>query len=87
MRANQETCRCRAYAFPHREASGKCFAKEHGPYCGHCGEAAEPVQRDFGIGAYEAWGATGFDRNVQTVSRCCEATLYSDASLTIEYQP
>lgn len=87
MSAHAETCRCKAYPFPHREKGGKCHARDHGPYCGHCGEPAEPVPIDFGIGHYEAWGAAGCDRNVQTVSRCCEATLYSDASLTIEYQP
>lgn len=85
MPSVQETCRCKGYAFPHREGSGQCKANDNGPYCGECGEAAKSVERDFGIGAYECHGHRGVHRDVHTVSDCCEANLYSDASLTIAY--
>ena len=41
--------------------------------CSECHEECTAVDVDFGIGAYEYWGAPGFDSNVQTVSNCCEA--------------
>lgn len=86
MLREQVTCRCSGYSFPHREGSKQCHAKYPGPYCSACSGAAEPVQRDFGIGHYEHHGTCGIDRNIKTVSDCCEATLYEDASLTIEYR-
>ena len=44
----------------------------------HCSECLKPckdVQRDFGIGAYEYWGASGSDSNWQWVSACCDGDL------------
>lgn len=79
------TCTCKAYPFPHRSGSGKCYGDDAGPFCGSCGEPCRPTDVDFGIGSYEYWGFKGVDTNVQTVSDCCEASLFSDASLTKEY--
>lgn len=84
-RRTQETCTCKAYHFPHRSKSGHCHAKRHGPYCGECGEPAEPIRADFGYGALEAWGQRFTHTDVRTVSRCCEADLFDDASLTEPY--
>jgi len=47
-------------------------------WCGCCGQRAQGMSLDFGIGAYEYWGAKGYDRNICWVSECCETTLYSD---------
>lgn len=82
-----EPCTCKAYSFPHRYAGGKCLSKHHGPFCGDCGQPAEAKREDFGYGALEAWGQRFTHRDVRTVSRCCEADLYENASLTIEYEP
>lgn len=81
----QETCTCKSYPFPHRAGSGKCRADENGPFCGSCGEPCRPIDVDFGIGSYEYWGSKGVDINVQTVSDCCESSIFSDAALTKEY--
>ena len=43
--------------------------------CAECLEPCQDVERDFGIGAYEFWGATGSDSNVQLVSDCCDGDL------------
>ena len=43
--------------------------------CEGCGQPAETREMDFGIGAYEFWGACGVDTNIQTVSECCEAGM------------
>jgi hypothetical protein len=43
--------------------------------CKECGEECSVVRVDFGIGAYEYWGATGTDINPQDVSNCCEADV------------
>ncbi len=85
LRPVQQTCRCKAYPFPHRAGSGVCRGDEPGPFCGSCGEPCEAETADFGVGEYEFWGFRGVDRNVQTVSSCCEADLYSDAELSVEY--
>lgn len=78
-------CTCRSYGFPHRLGGGRCFGKEPGTFCGACGEPAVPVRRDFGFGAYECHGSTGVHRDIRTVSECCEAELFDDASLKSEY--
>lgn len=78
-------CTCKAYAFPHRAKGGSCHAKQSGPFCGECGEPAEATTDDFGIGTTEFWGHVSTHRDIQTVSRCCEADLFEDASLTIPY--
>lgn len=43
-------------------------------FCPGCG-AIDPEcnWEDFGIGAYEYWGFTGFDSHLEFVTRCCEA--------------
>ena len=41
--------------------------------CTACGDPCEVVTVDFGIGAYEYWGAPGFDSQPAEVSQCCEA--------------
>lgn len=46
-----------------------------GTYCKDCHERCRPQRMDFGIGAYEYWGARGNDVNIQTVSDCCEAEV------------
>lgn len=81
------TCACKAYTFPHREASGKCYAKQPGPYCGECGQPAEAKRMDFGYGVTEAWGVVSNHSDVQTVSTCCEAPVFEDANLTKPYVP
>ncbi len=82
----QETCSCAAYRFPHRAGSGTCRGDQPGPFCGSCGEPCDVTSVDFGIGAYEYWGSKGVDRNVQTVSDCCEATVFKDAALRREWE-
>jgi hypothetical protein len=41
-------------------------------YCTICKKPTEVVKRDFGIGAYEFWGATGVDSCFMSVSKCCD---------------
>lgn len=36
------------------------------------------IEVDFGIGAYEYWGATGVDIRLSHVSDCCEAEFVDD---------
>lgn len=43
--------------------------------CEDCGQPAEEITVDFGVGAYEYWGYRGVHRDVQRVSACCEASL------------
>lgn len=80
-------CTCKHYSFPHRIGGGQCIGKQHGPFCGDCGEPAEATRADFGYGVTEYWGSVSTHRDVRTVSRCCEAELFEDASLTEPYQP
>ena len=47
--------------------------------CEGCGQPAETSDVDFGIGAYEYWGAPGVDVNVQNVTDCCEMSLVSNS--------
>jgi len=82
----QKTCYCKAYAFPHREESGKCYAVESGPFCGECGKPCDVYTEDTGIGSYEYWGATGVHTRIDYSSSCCNAQLYSDASLNNEWE-
>lgn len=42
-------------------------------WCVACGEPCEVEEVDFGIGAYEYWGAPGFHTDIHPVSACCEA--------------
>ena len=41
--------------------------------CSECNRECEVEHVDFGIGAYEYWGATGYDSHEVEVSVCCEA--------------
>lgn len=41
--------------------------------CAACGQPAELIEVDFGIGPYEFWGATGVHVDIQTVTECCES--------------
>lgn len=43
--------------------------------CAECRQPCRDVKRDFGIGAYEYWGARAVDTNIQTVSHCCDGDL------------
>jgi len=43
--------------------------------CPECGQECIGVWVDFGIGAYEYWGATGFDSQKEFVTQCCEVPL------------
>ena len=79
-------CHCKAYPFPHREGSGKCLANEDGPFCGECGQPCTVRMADNGIGSYEFWGRTGFDRRIEPESKCCSAPVYSNHALTINYE-
>ncbi|HJV52820.1 MAG TPA: hypothetical protein VJ652_15235 [Noviherbaspirillum sp.] len=82
----QKNCTCKAYPFIHRAGGGKCHDDGSGCFCGSCGMPASPVRRDFGYGALEAWGNRFVHTDIQTVSECCEADLYADASLKTFYQ-
>lgn len=82
---NGGPCKCRGYTFPHRPAGGKCLATERGPFCGDCGKPADATRQDFGYGVTEYWGSVSNHSDVRTVSRCCEADLFDDASLTKPY--
>ena len=50
-------------------------------YCGECGRPCDSVERDFGYGATEYWGAVSVDSNVQVVSECCDGDLFEDPEL------
>lgn len=52
--------------------------------CKGCSEPCRIVDVDFGIGAYEYWGATGFDSQVAQVSNCCEADFSDDDDEALE---
>ena len=52
---------------------GKCECGRNDDLCASCHLPANGSFHDFGIGAYEYWGAKGVDTNVQYVSNCCEA--------------
>jgi len=79
-------CTCKSYAFPHRPKSGRCMAGAGSLFCGACGDPCEANEVDQGIGAYEAWGRCGVDTCMATVSDCCEADVFENASLTIPYE-
>jgi hypothetical protein len=61
--------------------------------CKGCGEPCRVISVDFGIGAYEYWGAPGYDSRIELVSDCCEADYdgeepeYEDPRIAeIEYE-
>lgn len=45
--------------------------------CDACGEECSTQVVDMGIGAFEYWGAPGFDRQLVRLSSCCEASFTS----------
>lgn len=50
-------------------------------FCSECLEPCKSVERNFGIGGYEFWGATGSDDNWQEVSKCCDGDLLTEEEL------
>lgn len=44
-------------------------------FCSECKKPCREVKRNFGIGAYEYWGATGSQDNWQWVSHCCDGDV------------
>lgn len=48
----------------------------------YCSECRKPnpdiVERDYGYGVTEYWGATSCDVNIQQVSKCCEGDLVEE---------
>jgi hypothetical protein len=49
--------------------------KDYYYYCSECRQLCADVERDFGVGSYEYWGADGCDSNVKRVSECCDGDL------------
>ena len=45
------------------------------PVCPGCQEECSIVTADNGIGAYEYWGAPGFDSQPFPASNCCEVDM------------
>jgi hypothetical protein len=82
-----EVCECKAYPFPHREGGGKCLPNEHGAYCASCGLACMPRYVDNGIGPTEFWGAKSWHHDWEWESDCCECNVYSNSTLTVDYEP
>lgn len=50
-------------------------------YCSECRRPCDSVDRDYGYGPYEYWGAKGCHTNWQTVSRCCEGDVLTKEQL------
>jgi hypothetical protein len=78
--AEQVTCHCAAYPFPHRIGSGKCLAEEGEPLCAECLLPASAKTIDTGIGAYEYWGAKCVDSRLETLSKCCQAGFVANTA-------
>ncbi len=45
------------------------------PICSECRKHCVEVQRDFGYGMTEYWGAVSSHENLQWVSKCCDGDL------------
>ena len=45
--------------------------------CRACNRECRVITVDFGIGAYEYWGAPGYDSRPEQVSDCCEYDYYN----------
>jgi hypothetical protein len=86
MKKVQDTCRCKAYKFPHRLGSGKCWGNHDGPFCECCGQPCKPVLSDVGIGHYEYWGQKCVDKQMVYTSDCCGSSVFVDVNLTTLYQ-
>jgi len=41
--------------------------------CSDCGEVANIMETDIGIGFYEFWGAVSFDSQIVTMTDCCSS--------------
>jgi hypothetical protein len=52
-------------------ATTNCWPESICPGCRALDPPCEWVE--LGVGAYEYWGATGFDSHLVWVTRCCEA--------------
>lgn len=50
-------------------------------FCGECKQPCDWQDVDYGIGAYEFWGAPSVHVNIQRVSTCCEGDLFEDDEL------
>lgn len=85
-------CYCSSYAFPHRTGSGKCNAMTQmvrfstgaivravEQLCAACGQPAEVIEEDQGIGPYEFWGACGVDTRIVEVTSCCSSHLVDNS--------
>jgi hypothetical protein len=48
------------------------------PICSACHRECQEITVDFGIGAYEYWGAPGWDSRPADVSNCCEAPCVTE---------
>lgn len=48
------------------------------PWCKECKQECDVIDVDFGIGAYEYWGAKGVHVDIQAVSDCCEGDWTED---------
>jgi len=56
-----------------------------GPTCGGCKQPCSATSVDFGNGTTEFWGSVKTDVNIQTVSDCCEHTVYADSTCTSKH--
>lgn len=78
----RETCRCRAYSFPHRTGKGHCRALLAGPFCGECGnEATYSTRRRE---PEEFVGGLSTSRHIHR-STCCGAPLFADCELKVSF--
>lgn len=56
-------------------------------FCSECGKECTVIEVDFGIGAYEYWGASCVDVNICEVSDCCEADVQETPPSLTEPNP
>lgn len=71
---SHEVCFCAAYQWPHADSIGKCHAKECASICSICHMPIEDyIYLDEGVGAYEFWGAIGYDVQWVEATACCKA--------------
>lgn len=69
-------------AFCVEECREECLSESDGYYyCEDCQQRCSPGVRDYGIGHYEYWGATGVDVQLALVSDCCEQSVYDNPAL------
>lgn len=58
---------------------------EYSAFCGDCGMPCRPFEEDFGFGPYEFQGHPGIDKDVRVVSDCCEACVFTNWELTVNF--